>query len=147
MEKSGATVIADDKLKTITKDSEKEQYTVVTKKGFSKECQMVGGFFGLIPNVDFLLKSGLEIDRGILVNETLQTSYEDVYASGDCAQIYNPAIRNYWVSIGWPNAVKLGEIAAHNLLGTADKVKMPPQNIFSCDEVEVKTAWWQQLGT
>ncbi len=62
--------------------------------------------------MDFLLGTGLDIDRGLLVNEYLQTNLPDIYAAGDCAQVYNPALRNYWVSIGWPNAEKLGEVAA-----------------------------------
>lgn len=54
---------------------------------------------------------------GILVNEYLKTNMDSIYACGSCAQIYNPAINRYTTSIGWPNAVVQGEVAALNLLG------------------------------
>ena len=40
---------------------------------------------GIRPNVDLAQKSGVEVDRFILVNERMETSAKDVYACGDCA--------------------------------------------------------------
>jgi 3-phenylpropionate/trans-cinnamate dioxygenase ferredoxin reductase component len=141
--KKGARVITGDVLAGIEKES--SGYRVMTRDGKTLICDRVGAFFGSIPDVDFLIGSGLDIDRGILVNEFLQTQFKSVYAAGDCAQIYNPAIRNYWVSIGWDNALRLGQIAAHNMLGTADKVDMPPVNSLKADGIAVKTSWWRDL--
>lgn len=42
---------------------------------------------GLTPNIELAHLAGLQADRGIIVNEYLQSSHSDIYALGDCAQI------------------------------------------------------------
>ncbi|WP_372880938.1 NADH:flavorubredoxin reductase NorW [Psychromonas sp.] len=42
---------------------------------------------GLRPNTSLAEQAGLEINKGIVVNRQLQTSDENVYALGDCAEI------------------------------------------------------------
>lgn len=43
---------------------------------------------GLMPNTKLAEQAGLNTDRGIVVDEFLQTSAADVYALGDCAQLF-----------------------------------------------------------
>jgi len=110
---------------------------------------LIGAFFGLVPDVRFLAGSGLKIDRGILVDEYLNTGFEGVYATGDCAQIYHPEILNYWVSIGHDNAVALGQTAALNLAGEKKKA-MPSSEcltecVFDAQGVNVNTSWWMEF--
>ncbi|MFH1091556.1 MAG: FAD/NAD(P)-binding oxidoreductase [Pseudomonadota bacterium] len=109
------------------------------------EVGLVGAFFGLVPDVRFLAGSGLQIERGILVDEYLNTGFENVYAAGDCAQVYHPELRDYWVSIGYDNAVNLGRIAAENMTGGLEKVKIEPQSIFSGQGVRANTSWWMEF--
>ncbi len=105
----------------------------------------VGAFFGLVPDVKFLVRSGLDVDRGILVDEKLKTRFPNVYAAGDCAQVYNPSIRDYWVSIGYENARTLGRIAALNLLGQMIEAETGAESIFSLNGVKVNTSWWMEF--
>lgn len=42
---------------------------------------------GLTPNIELAHLAGLHTDRGIVVNEYLQSSNSNIYALGDCAQI------------------------------------------------------------
>ncbi|MDV5170308.1 NADH:flavorubredoxin reductase NorW [Photobacterium rosenbergii] len=42
---------------------------------------------GLKPNTQLAVNAGLKVNRGIVVDEYLQTSNSDVYALGDCAEI------------------------------------------------------------
>jgi NADPH-dependent 2,4-dienoyl-CoA reductase/sulfur reductase-like enzyme len=104
---------------------------------------MIGAFFGLVPDVRFLARSGLQIDRGILVDETLNTGFNGIYATGDCAQIYHPAIKDYWVSIGHENAVQLGKVAALNLLGGRVAAAMDQECITDVQGIKVNTSWWE----
>jgi NAD(P)H-nitrite reductase large subunit len=106
---------------------------------------VLGAFYGLVPDVKFLAKTGLGIERGILVDEYLKTRFDRVYAAGDCAQIYNPAIRDYWVSIGYRNARNLGRIAALNLLGGMNRADVAPESIFQVDEIKINTSWWTEF--
>lgn len=105
----------------------------------------LGAFFGLVPDVKFLARSGLAIERGIVVDEFLRTRFEGVYAAGDCAQVYHPGIKDYWVSIGYNNARNLGRIAALNLLGDRLSAEAVPAGIFQMDEILVNTSWWTEF--
>jgi NADPH-dependent 2,4-dienoyl-CoA reductase/sulfur reductase-like enzyme len=95
--------------------------------------------------VKFLVRSGLHIERGILVNETLQTSVEGVYAAGDCAQVYSPKLRDYWVSIGFGNARNLGRVAALNLLGSSVRAETAETSVFDVDGLSVNNTWWTEF--
>ena len=106
-------------------------------------ADIVGAFFGLVPDVGFLAKSGLSIDRGILVDEYLNTGFKGVYATGDCAQVYHPEINDYWVSIGHDNAVALGKTAALNLIG--EHIKAEPECIFNVNGFCVNSSWWMEF--
>jgi len=107
--------------------------------------ELIGAFFGLRPDIRFVAQSGLRIDRGILVNEYLNTGFEGVYATGDCAQIYHPEIRDYWISIGHDNAVNLGRIAALNLAGEKIEATATRESIFEVQGVKVNTSWWTEF--
>lgn len=106
---------------------------------------MVGAFFGLIPNIRFLARSGLRLDRGVLVDEYLYTGFPGVYATGDCAQIYHPEICDYWISVGHNNARLLGRTAAVNLVCREVKTEVKPETIFTVDGINVNTSWWVEF--
>ena len=57
-----------------------------TKSGEEITCEFVGLCAGVKPNISFLESLEIETEKGILVNEFLETSIPDVYAIGDCAQ-------------------------------------------------------------
>ena len=108
-------------------------------------ASLIGAFFGLVPDVGFLAQSGLRIDRGILVDRYLNTGFEGIYATGDCAQIYHPEIRDYWVSIGHDNAVILGRTAALNLVGNRIRTEPDLECIFDAQGICVNTSWWMEF--
>jgi NAD(P)H-nitrite reductase large subunit len=106
---------------------------------------MIGAFFGLTPDIGFLARSGLAISRGVLVDEYLNTGFEDIYATGDCAQVYHPQIRDYWVSIGHENAIRLGRIAAMNLVGGKVSATVAKESIYKIRGIKVNTSWWTEF--
>jgi NADPH-dependent 2,4-dienoyl-CoA reductase/sulfur reductase-like enzyme len=136
----GVKVIPGRKLENMVRISD-DLIGVETDAG-SLEAGAVGAFFGLIPDVKFLVPSGLHIERGILVNEYLQTPFEDAYAAGDCAQVYHPELRDYWVSVGFANARNLGRVAALNLIGGRIRAQVAPESIFEVEGISVNTSWW-----
>ncbi len=50
-------------------------------------CDAVICAAGLLPNSQLAQHAGLEVNKGIVVNECLQTNDAHIYALGDCAQI------------------------------------------------------------
>jgi NAD(P)H-nitrite reductase large subunit len=132
-------------IREIVSRSSGNSFTVRFGHQQNLEVGLIGAFYGLAPDIDFLRRSGFRLDRGILVDEYLRTGFHGVYATGDCAQIYHPGLRNYWVSIGHANAVALGQVAANNLLGGRAQVTIPTESIFQVEEINVNTSWWMEF--
>ena len=143
LQKRGVEVIPCKKIRSIACVHE-DLCDVETDAG-RKEAGVVGAFFGLVPNVKFLARSGLAIERGILVDEYLKTPFDGVYAAGDCAQVYQPQLRDYWISIGYQNAENLGRIAALNLVGGYVSAEASLESIYTVKGITVNTSWWQEI--
>lgn len=73
-------------LKRIIGDENGRVKAVETSTGEIIECQWVGLTAGVKPNVGFLEGSGIELGRGVKVDEFFRTSAPNVYAVGDCAE-------------------------------------------------------------
>jgi len=50
-------------------------------------CDLVVSAVGLRPRIDLATESGLEVNRGVVVNRELRTSHANIYALGDCAEV------------------------------------------------------------
>jgi NADPH-dependent 2,4-dienoyl-CoA reductase/sulfur reductase-like enzyme/ferredoxin len=70
---------------------------------------------GIRANVDLAQAAGLVVDRGILVNERMQTSDERIFAAGDVAEAEGAAAGL------WPTAVEQAEVAAANAVGGEER--------------------------
>ena len=111
-------------LKEILDDGAGNACGVITNKGEKMDCQFVGLTAGVHPNVKFLKESKLEIERGIVVNEFLETNIPDIYAIGDCAQMKEPKPGRRPVEAIWYTGRMMGEVVAYNTCGI--KVKYDP---------------------
>ena len=76
-------------------------------------AQMVIVSCGVRANTAIAQAAGLETDRAVVVNSRMETSAEDVFACGDCAQYQGV---NYAI---WPQAVEEGKVAGANAAGEA----------------------------
>lgn len=104
-------------LQEIEDDGNGRVQAVITKDGARIPCGYVGLTAGVRPNLDFLQGSGLELQKGIMVNDHLQTNQPDVYAIGDCAQIREPRPNRRPIEAVWYTGRMMGEVAAYNVLG------------------------------
>ena len=66
---------------------------------------------GVRANTQLAKEAGIEIDRGVIVNEKMETNVSGIYACGDCAQYNNI---NYAI---WPQAVEQGKVAGASAAG------------------------------
>lgn len=82
---------------------------------FDSDVIVVGK--GVRPRVDLAKDSGIQTDRGITVNEFLETSAGGVYAAGDCCETMDVARNTRGINALWPVAVEQGYYAALNMLG------------------------------
>jgi NADPH-dependent 2,4-dienoyl-CoA reductase/sulfur reductase-like enzyme len=72
---------------------------------------------GAVPNIRLAEDAGLEVDNGILVDESLRTSDESIFAAGDVANAYHPVVTMRLRSEHWANALNGGPAAAKAMLG------------------------------
>jgi NADPH-dependent 2,4-dienoyl-CoA reductase/sulfur reductase-like enzyme len=72
---------------------------------------------GAIPNVELAKAAGLEVDNGIVTDQSMRTSDPDIYAAGDVANAYHPVAKMRLRSEHWANALKGGPVAAKAMLG------------------------------
>lgn len=104
-------------LKEIMPDtSGKKCAAVVTNTGETIGCGFVGLTVGVSPNIGFLKNTELETQRGILVNEFLETNIPDVFAAGDCAELRQPSPGRRAIEAVWYTGRMMGETAAHNII-------------------------------
>ncbi|MBK7870988.1 MAG: FAD-dependent oxidoreductase [Saprospiraceae bacterium] len=104
-------------LKEIIDDGAGKACAIITNKGERIDCGYVGLTPGVRPNVDFLKNSGLDIGRGIKVNDFLETNIPDVYAAGDCMEVMNPKHGRKPIEAVWYTGRMAGETAAYNIGG------------------------------
>jgi NAD(P)H-nitrite reductase large subunit len=90
---------------------------VLTGGGDEIPCDFVALTVGVRPNVGFLEGSGIEIDRGVLIDEHLRTSVADVYAVGDCVQLRHPAPGRRATEPVWYTARTMGQCVARTVCG------------------------------
>jgi NADPH-dependent 2,4-dienoyl-CoA reductase/sulfur reductase-like enzyme len=117
--KSGIDLRLETELKEIVDNGQGQATAVITNHGERIECGYVGLTAGVHPNTAFLKATTLEMDRGILVNDHLETNIPNVYAIGDCAQIRNPRPGRRPVEAIWYTGRMMGEIVAYNICGKA----------------------------
>ncbi|TDN36690.1 FAD-dependent oxidoreductase [Hymenobacter sp. UV11] len=104
-------------LRELRGDAQGRVQSVVTTTGQALPAEWVGLATGVMPNLTLAQAAGLDTDRGILVNELLETSAPGVYAAGDCAQHRQPALGEVAVEQLWYTGRMQGETVAHTICG------------------------------
>jgi len=84
---------------------------VLLRSGIEIECDTIVLATGIRPNIDLARRAGIVVGRGIKVNDQLQTSDENIYAVGECAE--HRKIVYGLVAPGYEQA----RVVVHSLLG------------------------------
>ena len=91
---------------------------VILTKGDQVPCDLVIVAIGVIPRTELVSGTAVKINRGIVVDDFMQTNIPDVYASGDVAEAYDFILNQNRLLPLWPLAVLEGRIAGYNMAGT-----------------------------
>jgi NAD(P)H-nitrite reductase large subunit len=98
--------------------------------GQTLKCDLLAYAIGIRPRVELAKQAGLTLERGILVNEYLQTDDDDIYAAGDVAQVYDPMTGRSILDSLWNPAREQGRVAGLNMAGKRTAyIKSAPFNV------------------
>lgn len=98
--------------------------------GAMLKCSLVAYAIGIRPRLELAKQADLRVERGILVNEYLQTSDPDIFAAGDIAQVYDPLTGRSALDSLWSSARGQGFAAGLNMAGKATVyIKSTPFNV------------------
>lgn len=124
-------------LKEIIGDASGKVAAVRTNTGETIDCGFVGLAVGVSPNIAFLEHSGLELDRGVVVDEFLTTSHPDVFAIGDCAQLRQPRPGRKAIEAIWYTGRSMGQTVAKTVCqGPTPYVQAPWFNSAKFFDIE-----------
>ncbi|WP_285115935.1 FAD-dependent oxidoreductase [Leifsonia sp. fls2-241-R2A-40a] len=93
------------------------EQAVVLASGERIPADVVVAGVGAVPNTLVAERSGARVADGILTDRGMRASIEDIYAVGDAADPFLPAIGRHLRSEHWANAITTGKVAAHAILG------------------------------
>ncbi len=111
------------------------------KDGSEVEFDILVTAVGVKPNVSLVKDAGGEVSRGIVVDETMQTSLPDVYAAGDCVESYDLSCGTRRILAILPNAYSGGYAAGLSMAGKpVPEQKTIPMNAIGFFGLHIITA-------
>ncbi|MEO0653191.1 MAG: FAD-dependent oxidoreductase [Planctomycetota bacterium] len=114
---AGMDLRLESELDEIVDDGQGRCGAVRTKAGEDLPAEIVGLTAGVSPNLDLVRDSDIECGRGILVDDSLRTSAEGVFAAGDCAEIRRPGEARNLLQQVWYTGKLQGALAADVMAG------------------------------
>ena len=96
---------------------EKSVEKVVLKGGGEIACDILVMAVGVRPNTAMPKEAGVKVNRGILINDRMETNIADVYAAGDVTESRDVIAGDVKIMALWPNAYTQGEAAGIYMAG------------------------------
>ena len=115
--------------------------TAVMKSGESVGFDVLVLAVGVRANSELVRDAGGEVNRGIVVNERMETSVPSVFAAGDCAEGFDSSIGAKRVLAILPNAYMQGKVAGVSMAGgEAEQTNAIPMNSIGFFGLHMMTA-------
>jgi len=120
LEDHGVTPVFDSGVDHFEVDDDGSVEAAIDPNGERFEGDFCGIAIGLDFNTEWLAGSGVETDGGVVVDEYMQTSVDDIYAAGDITQFYDTIINERAQNGAWGSAKEQGATAAKNMVADSD---------------------------
>lgn len=94
-----------------------KMYSISAGRREKIQASAVIAGLGIVPETDLAATGGLTLENGIVVDERLQTSVPDVFAAGDVAAFFSPALGKRVRVEHEDNALTMGKFAGRSMAG------------------------------
>ncbi len=91
--------------------------TATLKSGVTLSFDILIIAVGVRPNIELAKECGINVNRGILIDETCRTSAVNIYAAGDCTESVDITTGEQKILALLPNAYMQGEVAGISMAG------------------------------
>jgi len=109
VEKFGINIHLNTRVNKIAGNNEVEG--VVTSSDEFMPCNKVIYSAGIKPNIEMFEDTPIKCEKGIVINEKMETNIADIYAAGDVAELDN------FVPGLWNISIGQGKVAGYNMIG------------------------------
>ncbi len=106
---------------TMARKNDKGNISVFTSRHTSYAADVLAIGVGLDREAEIFRGSGIEVERGVITNEFLETTAEHVWAAGDVAENFHPVFGRRLLVGNWNNAFLQGRIAGLNMVSSHAK--------------------------
>lgn len=107
IEAQGVEVMLNTEVKEILGEGKGQGF--ITKSGMQGTCDMVMFSTGIVPNIQISHNTDLKVNKGIVINDRMETNIKDIFAAGDISEFRGKV---YGL---WGIAMQQGKIAGANI--------------------------------
>lgn len=132
LSKWGCRIIKENTIVKV-KGEKRRLRSILLRNGEEIETNLLIIAIGVQPDTSTIESSNIKVDRGILVDEKMETNVKNIYAAGDVAQGLNYLTKSRDVIAIWPIASRQGRIAGTNMAGGNAKYS----GLFPMNSVEL----------
>ncbi len=106
---------------------------VILRSGETIPTRLLVIAVGVRPNLGVVKGTSIKCNRGVLVNDFMQTNIKNIYAAGDMTEAKDFLLQRKSVLAIWPTAARQGKIAGYNMAGKKKKYN----GLFIMNSVEL----------
>ena len=107
-------------LAAVERDEQGKLHTAVLSDGAQVRCEMLVVAVGMRACTGLVAGTQIAVSRGILTDDSMRTSVENIYAAGDVAEAEIGGVRK--ANLIHPHAVLAGRIAGRNMAGAIQRM-------------------------
>jgi len=123
-EEKGVKVLSKEKVHSLEKSGRK--FKLETESGKTLTADVIVAGIGIEPEVSLAKALGLAVENGIVVDAELHTTRPEIFAAGDVANCYSPALGMRRRVEHEDNANVMGAMAGRNMAGASEKYEYLP---------------------